>query len=384
MKKIQNVLLAVLSPLCLLGTSACSSTEEDSISYLNYGKLYDEKIDENDSDMKFQNHSISLSYGDLAGKISKKQSFLLLVYEKGNTCTCWYRYETTLLKYMKKHNALIYGIDPSEFGGGRETYGINYSSSEENIVIFDNGEILEQRSTNGVDDDFVEYDIFSAWLNKRIHLSDTLLIEKNQLDDLFSSSPDPSFMVYYGRESCGDCSYIDQNFLYAYNKKDHVTNYYIDCDAVGIRFDSEEDKKNGKVSDDWVTFKNEYGLSELYNESLGYGEGYVPSFIVYNRGLISDGAYSLVKDMAVSFNDVVIEEGGVYTVSDSFYSKERLENSECFNDDGIDTYVLKGKTLSSEDVIAYPEYNYIEWKKDKAIEAHKPLLEKFLNFYLSL
>ncbi len=384
MKKIQNILLALLSPLSLLGASACTSSETDSVSYLNYGKLYDEKIDENASNMKFQNHSISLSYGDLASKIANKQSFLLLVYERGNTCTCWYRYETTLLKYMKKKNALIYGIDPSEFGGGRETYGINYSSNEENIVIFNGGKILEQRSTNGVDDDFVEYDIFSAWLDKRIHLSDTLMIDKNQLDSLFSDSPNPSFMVYYGRESCGDCSYIDQNFLYTYNKKDHATNYYLDCDAVGIRFDSEEDKKNGKVSEAWEIFKNEYGLSSVHNDSLGYGEGYVPSFIVYNKGLLSDGAHTLVKDMAVTFNDTIEEKDGAYFVSDSFYSKERLENSECFNDEGIDNYVLKGKTLSSEEVNVYPEYNYIEWKKEKAIEAHKPLLEKFLNFYLSL
>lgn len=372
----------LLSLPFLLPLSACGEEGSTKVSYLNLGMLYDVSLDE-DNNAKFVNHSISLNYGGLVSKINNQESFLLLVYDKGNTCTCWYRYEATLLKAMKAKNLLIYGIDPKEFEGGKETYTIQYSSSEENLVIFQEGQVLAQKSTNGTDDPFVEYENFTNWLDQRIHESDMLSISKKQLDSLFLESPTSSFLVYFGRKSCGDCSYVDKSFLYSYNKEERNTSYYLDCDEVGIRFESEEDKKNGNVGSIWQDFKNEYGLSAKYNEELGYGEGFVPSFILYNKGQSQDKKAALIRDMVVTFNDEVQEENGKYVLSDSFYSESRVSNSEALSslkEEGIDV-LLKGKEIGKEEVETYPN-GALSWKKEAALKKEGPILKGFLDFYL--
>lgn len=371
------LLLPFLAPL-----ASCSANSNSTLAHLNFGMLYDATLDTQNSS-QFADHSISLNYGELVSKINNKESFLLLVYDKGNTCTCWYRYEATLLRAMKAKNLLIYGIDPQEFEGGKETYGIKYSSSEENLVVFQEGSVLAQKSTNGTDDPFVEYDNFIAWLEGKAKTSDMLRISKKQLDDLFEESGTPSFLVYFGRESCGDCSYIDKNFLYTYNKEERNTSYYLDCDEVGIRFESEEAKKEGKVGAIWQTFKDDYGLSEKYNEELGYGQGYVPSFILYNKGKKEDRKASLIRDMIVTFNDEVKGENGKYTLSNSFYSEERIQNSEALSslkEKGMD-FVLKGIEIPESEIETYPG-GYIAWKKEAALQKEKPLLQGFLDFYL--
>lgn len=381
MKKLKVFYSLLLLPF-LVPLSACDSEGEKNISYLNFGMLYDTSLDSENSS-KFVDHSISLNYGDLVSKINNKESFLLLVYDKGNTCTCWYRYEATLLRAMKAKNLLIYGIDPKEFEGGKETYGIKYSSSEENLVIFQEGNILAQKSTNGTDDPFVEYENFTNWLDQRIKRSDMLQINKKQLDSLFEESGTSSFLVYFGRESCGDCSYIDKNFLYTYNKEERNTSYYLDCDAVGIRFENESDKKEGKVGSIWQDFKDNYGLSEKYNDELGYGLGYVPSFILYNKGKKEDRKANLVRDMVVTFNDEVKEENGKYLLSDSFYSETHIQNSEALSslkEKGMDL-LLKGKEIDSSEIESYPG-GYLAWKKEAALQKEKPILEGFLDFYL--
>ncbi len=382
MRKRHPLFLTSVTLLSALLLPSCGGEGDKEVASLNFGRLYDPSIDTEAANKKFANHSDSLTYGELENKLSHKESFLLLVYEKGNTCTCWYRYEETLLRFMKAKNVAIYGIDPGEFEGGKETHGIKYAANEENIVVIKDGEVFAQRSTTGVDDDFVEYDNFLSWIEKRVSYSDMLAISKAQLDDLFLTSANPSFLVYFGRASCGDCSYIDQHFLYRYNQEKRARSYYLDCDEVGIRFDSEEDKKNGLVSENWKAFKNDYGLSNVYNTDLGYGEGYVPSFIVYNKGDVShDKPAAMVHDMAVTFNDVIEKKDDAYFIADSFYDPSRLSNSECFAD-SKDEDSLLNQELSADEVEVYSS-GYIAYKQSKAISKHQPLLKKFLDFYLS-
>lgn len=343
--------------------------------------LYDETSDSGER-ARFSDHSIALNYGELVKKIEGKESFLLLIYEANNTCTCWYRYEESLTRLLKKENLLIYGIDPSEFGGGKETYGLKYKSGEENLVIFGDGEILNQRSTNGVDDTFVDYENVSTWLMEQIKPSDMLRIKKSQLDSLFEESATSSFLVYFGRESCGDCAYVNTSFLYDYNSKEHAVSYYLDCDEVGIRFESEEDKAAGKVGSIWQNFKDNYGLSEAKNEELGYGEGYVPSFIVYNKGNVHDGASALIKDMCVTFNDVLEEREGRYFISDTFYREDRLLNSEAFlalKEEGTAVSLLN-KEIPESETLTYNKAVY--WKQRDAAKVELPYLNWFLDFYL--
>ena len=375
-------LFFLLPALLLPSLFGCSSEGEKKVSYLNFGMLYDEAADTGDR-ARFADHSISLDYGDLVKKIEGKESFLLLIYEANNTCTCWYRYEESLTRLLKKENLLIYGIDPSEFGGGKKTYGLKYKSGEENLVVFKDGEILDQRSTNGVDDTFVDYENVSTWLLEKIHPSDMLRIKKSQLDSLFEESATSSFLVYFGRESCGDCAYVNTSFLFDYNKEHHARSYYLDCDEVGIRFENQEDKANGEVGAVWQDFKDNYGLSEAKNEELGYGEGYVPSFIVYNKGDINDGAAALIKDMCVTFNDVLEEREGRYYISDTFYREDRLLSSEAFlalKEEGTPISLLNKEIPGSETLLTYNGAAY--WKQKDAAKVELPYLNWFLDFYL--
>lgn len=371
MKKVPFLSLLLLP--FLGGLSACE--ECLSPTSLSFGKLYDSSLDSEGGLPSFREHAISLDYPGLAQKINREESFLLLVYEENNSCTCWLTYQKTLLKAMKEENLLIYGIDMKEFGGGRDIYGIEMASGEETIVLFERGSRKEQRITQGVDDPFVEYDNFAKWLEKRIQPSSMLYINKEQLEGFKTSKADP-YLIYFAREGCSDCNYIDGHFLYEWNEERHRESYILECDAVGIRYDTEEDLEMGKVSPCWQTFKDEYGLSALYNTDLGYDEGYVPSFLVYNPGEAERFA-DLVYDMAVCFNDALSKEGDEYKVTATYYTKARMEKSNYFQsrlDDALLGITVPGSEVDSNG----------NWLKEKALERHKPLLEGFLDSYLKL
>ena len=128
---------AVLTSLSLL--SGCQKEEAELIN-ITFGKLYDSSLAET-----IENHLVTVTHSELTSLVSEKKEFILLVYDKNNTCTCWEEFEKTILSFVKRKNALIYAIAPTEFDGGHETFGLNISKNEETIAIFKDGEVKHQK-----------------------------------------------------------------------------------------------------------------------------------------------------------------------------------------------------------------------------------------------
>ena len=171
---------------------------------------------------------------------------------------------------------------------------------------------------------------------------------------------DESFIIYYSRSSCGDCNYLNKNYLRQYLSS-HVDSkyfYVIETDAEGIRFynGASPDTSNDATDDEkaaaaqWQAFKDQYGLSNV-NNPIGHGVGYVPTLQYYQDGEISD--------MMVYFND------GEYVLnSDDTYSI-RI-NASYYNDNPYLNQTVK-----------YSEY------KEKLAPFYNQKLETFLNTNLA-
>lgn len=344
--------------------SSCQKDEAELID-ITFGKLYDSSLAET-----IENHLKTITHSELSSLVEHKKEFILLIYDKNNTCTCWEEFERTILSFVKKKNALMYAISPTEFDGGHETFGLNVSKNEETIAIFEDGEVKHQKTTSGDQDEFLKEDNFTDWLTSKVHFSKMLYVEKSQLDDLFEK--DTQFTLGFLRDSCSDCAYVEDAILSSFNKKDNNTSYVIDCDVEGIRLKDGEFDQEG-----WNSFKETYGLSSSGNEDYGYLGGFVPSFYTYGaeKGLAPK---ERILDGDVYLNDVLAEDtvNGGYYVADSFFTEERKPLLGFLGNSEVEASVIKGIKVPPENV------ENGAWKKSEAAKYHDPLLNAFLTAYI--
>ena len=353
---------AVLTSLSLL--SGCQKEEAELIN-ITFGKLYDSSLVET-----IENHLVTVAHSELTSLVSEKKEFILLVYDKNNTCTCWEEFEKTILSFVKRKNALIYAIAPTEFDGGHETFGLNIAKNEETIAIFENGEVKHQKTTSGNKDEFMKEEKFASWLNEKVHFSKMLYVNLTQFFALFDKGE--QFTVGYLRSSCPDCSYVEDAVLSSFNAKDNNVSYVIDCDVNGIRL------RNGEYDEEqWNTFKESFGLSSSGSEDFGYGQGYVPSFYTYT-GYRAQTFSETIADAVVYLNDKIEKnaETGEYYVADSFFTEERETVLGFLGNTKVETTVLKGMKIPAEDI------ENGSWKKSEAAKYHNPLLEAYLTAYV--
>lgn len=363
--------------MCALsGLGGCASGEKDLLA-LPFGKLYDETLDV-DEEYDVSLHLINIAHSSLTSMTDAKESFLLLVYDRDSDCVCYESFQSTLQKYLKKTNALIYGISPSEFDGGAETYGLHVSSSAMTFAIFENGTLYESKYIDGTDDEFILYENFSSWLKERVHHSDMLYVTLSQLPSLFEESECP-FVLGFLRNSCSSCSYLSHNYLASFNTEEHDKSYVIDLDVEGIRLD-----ENGEYDEKtYAAFKERMGLSSLTNADYGYQEGYVPAFYRYEAKTDYEKAYVGVMDAAIYGNDQVKNVDGEFQIVSSYYDGERP--CEYWEDLEEGQSNLIGKTLSEEEVLILPcadDEGFYYWRDEEAAKTHEPLLSAFLTKYL--
>lgn len=363
-----------LAPLLLLSLGGCSSGP--SVTPMDFGRLQPKDYAASD----IENMLTPLLYADLTSKVNNKENFALLVYEQNNSCTCWKAgLAPTLKHYLSNNDFLLYAIDYRLFSGQSSSFGLTLDASHETLAIFDDGVISEQKTSGGTDDSWAtDFDTFATWMNARVTSSSMLYVTKSDLDGLFAGTDE--FTLGFLRSSCGDCSYLSHDFLEGYNHETkQKLSYVIDCDQKGIRYNDAGEKD----IDQWNSFKVRYGLAESSDPDFGYGEGYVPTFLHYNPAFFSKTQDSskeadAVTDGAVAYNDTVTTTEGKSTVSDSYYTEERVAKLAFLTDVEIPTgKVLKGLALP---VDAVDGNGY--WKHSEASKYHNPLIKAFLDYYV--
>ncbi len=373
MKKTLAFLLA--SSLLLAGCSEGEGREK--IAPLR-GRLYD-------ASLSLEENLENIDYRGLTSLVEGEEDFALLIYDEDSTCACWHlSFRSTVESYLKERNLLLYGIQMDEFTSAvPDYYGLSVGS-DASIALFAEGSLLYQETSETGMDWSEEVDIFTDWMDERIDYSAILEVSKSQLDALFKQN-DP-FLVMFARSGCSDCSYVEEAVLRenALARKEGF--YYLDCDEKGIRYDEE-----GNLNLDlWESFKDRYGLSAALNSRLGYGEGYVPTWIYYNPSLASSfEPVGMIGDMCVYFNDGVAEVDGTLEIVHSFYSQERISNMTWLLDPDFASHdelyelasSIVGMELSEEDVISSNGAYYL--RSSKAASYHNTLLEGFLEYYLS-
>ncbi len=343
---------------------------------VTFGRLYDSSYSGNVSNLYL--YTTNISYDDLNRKITNKESFVLCVYEyktllEGGEieCTCYTSFASSLNKYMKKNNAEIYAIDPSDFSSN-DRFSLSIALGDQTLAIFSNGLLLKQE--NSSNDGLSSLEKVESFLDSSISWSNILYVSKEQLDSLLKEKG--RYTVGYLRKTCSDCAYLNYNFLKEYSKKELNTPLYvIECDVPGIRYDS----LNKLDKEQWQSFKDEYGLSSKYDLSFGYDEGYVPTFLTYTNNGQSYAHYGeLVSDGAVYMNDTLSLENGVYKVAGSYWDGRNHPFFESLSAD-VKTSLIGLEIHDGQ----YSDYgdDGVYWNKEYSSKYHDPLLEGFLDYY---
>ncbi len=376
MKK-KTLLILSLFP-SLFSLCGCSSSSE--IVTIPYGSLYDEKE-------KGVSHFKAISYADLSSMIDTESNFFLVVRGADSSCICWTYTRDNLAKYCKYSNLEVNYMSLDDFSNS-DYRGLSLVRNKSTIAVFKDGKVEYQCTFDEEDEIGKEYDALASWISSYLKVGNVLYISKSQLDALYEG--DTPFVIAFSRSSCSDCSYLNNHHLRDLASSSlYKKSYLFDCDVEGVRLykgkspDADGDEEERMAYSNWTSFKDEYGLSNTYNEEFGYKEGYVPTFAYCLPGL---GKASSIKDMLVWGNDSVAKNGEKYVISDSYFSGSRdhefLSDSEILEKAGVKRTNLVGLELEEEEVNVYGDGSYISWAHSSSATYEDPLLTAFFSFYL--
>lgn len=352
MKKFRSLFVVNFALLFATNLSGCSSNEKVDILF---GDMHAESL-------------TTVSYGVLKEKVDSKENFMLTVQYSDN-CGCWSDSKPIIERYIKEKHVNVYHIKLEELDGNNNRFGIDIISGNVTFAIFKDGAV--KSSTTTKEDSLKIYDSFVSYVESVIQLPKMYFVNLDDVNGLYSNGE--KNIVYFARNGCGDCTYVNGSGLknWSANTKEYAKKIYIlDCDKVPERY-----QEDGKTVDPvkWQNFKHKYGLSNLNNPTYGYDTGYVPTFLLVQ----GDGTTTNYLSGCVVFNDKVEKaEDGSYYVTNSYYTDERLPNLQ-YIDSSVKTKVLKGMKLESG-VIDNGHYAY--WDHPSAEAYHNVFLEKFLNW----
>ena len=189
-----------------------------------------------------------------------------------------------------------------------------------------------------------------------------MLVNKDYLDNSLYVSTSAHYnenqIVYFLRETCGDCNYCTPNALVPYFNKNVNAKQILCMDINYLRADMEA----------YAAFKTAYKMSEAGDATFGYSEGVVPTFQVWKSGQLIDAC--------VYFNDTIAkDENGKWHVTNSYYTQERVKSLKYTNT------VLNGMEIDEKEITTIEEYNYSYWNQEDAAKHHTPILNSFLDYY---
>ncbi len=361
MKK--KIVLSLIAPLLFVSLISCNNDKEKV--HLTYGTEMQETL----FTMK------ELTNDELLNKAKdEKEVFLLAVYqgEYSEDCMCWATFENVIVNYMNLFNRLVYVYNAQNQDDSLKELKIaKLDQSTPSLYVFNGEKKLASFSYNNVKDKAIFEDKKANTINERVNkvVDKPLMyyIHPEQVEQSAKGNSD-GFLVLYIRNGCGDCKYVLPNVIipYIYSHKLNVGIRIVDLQKL---YDEQNNDETGALPYD--SMKDNCQLSEIGNETYGYGKGVVPTIQYYKEGNLTD--------VSVFFNDELDQkEDGTYYVSNSFYSEERLTSLKYVSN--VEIKVLKGLVIPSEDVIT-TNWGYSFWAQEKAAQYHTPLLEAFLDTY---
>ena len=284
-------------------------------------------------------------------------TFLFIV--NSNTCGCWNDFEAIINTFIAEKKVPCYRIDYNTIKDVHTAFNISYvSSSTTTFAIYENGEIKQCINSSDQANIMKDKKTFYKYMSENVILPGCYLITKEQYHLIKES--DKNAVVYFLRSECGDCKAINPGILkkYVANHQDANKIYCLDCQPYW-RSSKAEDYQS------YLDVKDELGLSTLNNPTYGYGKGVFPFFSYIENGQYASGA--------VIYNDTITQDGKKYTISESYYSKERVRNLS------YTKTVLEGKKLKESQLnIGYG----ISWKHENADKYYGKILTSFLDYAL--
>lgn len=351
MKKVLKAFLLPLFAISLFSFSACSKKEEKV--ELTYGEVVHQKYHE-------------ISYAILNRMIDNKESFLLVVNPQN--CACFFDFINASESYITNNHLVLYKMNIADFNGN-PNHGIKIIDGSTSFTIFNKGEVAQTIASNAKPQNEImsKKDKFEEYISQYISMPKMYLCNIATLDRLYHQSS--KSLIYFSRNNCGDCSYLNKNFLIDYMRERSEILYVVECEELGIR----EYQANGydltpESQVLWDNFKVKYGLASTNNPVYGFNTGYVPTFLLVSGTTESTTYHS----GAVAFNDKVELVDGQYKLTSTYYSNARQPNL---------AYASSFAPLEGR-VVGESEIKYGSWNKDQSSVEYTPRVKAFLDSYL--
>ncbi len=349
MKKVSKAFLLPL--LCVVFGSLTSCSKNEQKVKLTYGEITHQKYHE-------------ISYARFERMIDNKESFLLVVDPKG--CACFDSFMRASEEYIRDNKLVLYKMNVADFKGN-ENKGVKVVEGSTSFSIFNKGVIQQSIASNSSTEIMENKSKFVEYVDKYLEKPNMYLINKENLNTLYHSAN--KSLIYFARNSCGDCSYINANFLYEYMRGRSETLYVFDGDEEVRRYD---DKGKLINEEEWIQFKVDYGLTTDNNPTYGYSTGVVPTFFLVS----GNSETTTFHSGAVAFNETIEKVDNEYKVSEVYFSNARQSSLEYARNFPS----MEGMKVNANDIIE-SEKGY-RWKQSASSAHYFPRIQAFLDSYL--
>lgn len=359
MRKISPLFLV----LPLLTLAGCGQQQNEKVKLL-FGEMHGDVQDwvkvETNQDITDETEWFNLDYlhqidyAGLSGLISSKDNnFIVISKGNENTCGCWQGFHASIAKYIKSHRLKVYVIETKDLVKGDNFFGLKCANGVDELAIFKDGKL--QHSHTDEKDWGHSYLELADWMNERIVFPKMFAVNQDQLDQLYEG--DDPFFIYYGRPTCGDCSYINATSLRDYlfsDTKVESYNFYFDITPWRSIIDDSgkehglDDKKpydetmtwGEKVTATYNELKEEYGLAD---KESGYKSGVVPTFYRISPDGEGSKTGSVITMAGVFYNDSFEND----VITDTYFTQERLGYAalDYLSSSKVENKVLTGKPL---------------------------------------
>ena len=354
MKKVSKLFLIPL--MCITFGSLTACGKGDDKVKLTYGEVTHQKYHE-------------ISYARLTQMIEYKESFLLVCDPKG--CSCFSYFMKASEDYIKDNHLVLYYMKVSDFDG-KNDYGIKLVNGSTSFSIFNKGKIQQSISSNSSTEVMEKKEKFVEYIDQYVSKPNMYYVVPSDLEKMYKNAN--KSLIYFGRNRCEDCAYINSHFLYEYMEKREEILYVLDGDDCIRKYDEDGNLINEQ---EWKDFKKDYGLTVDNNPKYGFDAGVVPTFLLVS-GTETETTY---HSGAVAFNDFVEKVGDEYKVTNTYYSNARLNDLTYLNGLGS----LEGTTVNKDDIFFFNEAETIgTWSKSASASSYFPRVERFLDTYLPI